>query len=117
MQLLKFEIQGITIINVYRSSESNQESLCQKLKELLNESDPCLVVGDFNVCSRAQSSSIICKWFSANKFQQIVKESTHSRGRVIDHVYVRCIGQYKYCYIQNCSGDYKINCPNLSAVM
>ena len=43
MQLLKFEISGITVVCVYRSQDSNQESLCPKLKEVISESDPLLI--------------------------------------------------------------------------
>ena len=89
MQLLHLTYDGLSIINVYRSSDCSQNLLCDKISKYIRDKDPCLVLGDFNICSRLQKQSTIANCFATHGLNQLVKESTHIKGRVIDHIYSR----------------------------
>ena len=106
MQMLKVAFNDINIINVYRSSDCGQEHFCSNMVDLINEDSSCVVLGDFNICSRLQSKSTLSKCFSNNGFHQIVREATHIQGRIIDHVYCREKNSYRILDLERYSPYY-----------
>ena len=54
---------------------------------LLDFDRQIMIVGDFNFCAVTERNHAIFKTLSLLGFHQIVSQSTHIEGRVIDHVY------------------------------
>ena len=89
LQILKIQCQDINIINVYRSSSCSRDLLVDTLENFLVPSQKTLIMGDFNICCRTEKRNRVMESLKQNRFSQLVKESTHIKGRSIDHVYVK----------------------------
>ena len=48
---------------------------------------PVLITGDFNICYIMNRTNRLIQGLERNNFTQLVKEATHTRGRLIDHAY------------------------------
>lgn len=48
-----------------------------------------LICGDFNICALENSKNNLFQSLLAENFKQIVKYSTHIKGGLIDHVYIK----------------------------
>ena len=56
---------------------------------ILTISKPTLICGDFNICIFKQPNNYITKSLIKDNFNQIVKNATHQKGGLIDHVYIK----------------------------
>ena len=89
MQLLKLESEDLEIIFIYRSEQGNTAELLQHIKDSITEDKTTVILGDFNICFNANQNNRISKYLETNKFQQLMSEATHIRGRHIDHFYFK----------------------------
>ena len=87
MQMMKQEMPGLDVINVYRSGDKSLVEAAQSLAEMINKNKPTVITGDFNVCARQDKNNQITKMLRRLGFKQLVTEATQIEGRVIDHVY------------------------------
>ena len=76
-------------INIYRSSSGSIPEALSALKDLIDNSKPNLITGDFNLCFTKNGTNSITKGLQDCGFQQLVTEATHIQGGLIDHVYWR----------------------------
>ena len=84
----KFESENLDIIGAYRSQGANDKDFIEKLKKIIDTEKITIIGGDMNVCMRANPENQICKSLSDFGFKQIVTESTHIDGGIIDHIYI-----------------------------
>ena len=89
MQLIKMGSNKLDVICLYRSSNGNLTTLLEHLKHLIPLNKTTLICGDFNICYIASRNNKVTKWLEDNRFKQLVQEPTHTKGRLIDHYYVR----------------------------
>ena len=88
-QILKVKTNNMDIFNVYRSSNGCKETLCLRLEDLIDGTQETLILGDFNICSKSEKNNSIQRCLQGHGLKQIVKEATHIRGRMIDHIYLK----------------------------
>ena len=88
-QIAMISIEGINIINVYRSSSSPRNQLSDKLEDFLNHSHESIIFGDLNICGQSERNNSIGRLLSSYGYTQLVKEATQIKGRQIDHLYVK----------------------------
>ena len=84
----KLESENLDIIGAYRSQGANDKDFIEKLKKIIDTEKITIIGGDMNVCVRANPENQICKSLSEFGFKQIVTESTHIDGGIIDHIYI-----------------------------
>merc|ERR1712240_788582 len=84
----KLESNNMDIIGVYRSQGANNKDLIEKLKMIIDNEKFTIIGGDMNVCVRENPENHITKSLTEVGFKQIVSESTHIDGGVIDHIYL-----------------------------
>ena len=48
-----------------------------------------MICGDFNICALKNPKNFLTQSLVAEKYQQIVKYSTHEKGGLLEHVYVK----------------------------
>ena len=87
LQIAKFKVGGISLMNVYRSSNHSVKETAKLLKSFIDEELDTLVTGDFNVCAVKEETNAITKMLGGLGFQLLVKDATHIQGGHIDHCY------------------------------
>ena len=95
-----------TVINIYRSSDSNDEGLLTHLERIIsakNEKD-VYICGDFNLCHIEDKNHSIFQLFQDHSFS-ITRNpltGTHKRGRCLDTIWYRgtreATSQTKFVY-------------------
>ena len=86
-QISKFEGEELTVLCVYRSY--GDMSLASDLKELIPLSGPCLVIGDFNLCSKQQVNHQVFEALKVLNFKLLTVTPTHLKGGHIDQAWFR----------------------------
>ena len=89
MQIMKFSSSDLDVISIYRSSNCNSVELLGNILKITSERKPVLITGDFNICYLMNRTNRLIQGLERKDFTQLVKESTHIRGRHIDHAYWR----------------------------
>ena len=86
-QLTAISCKDFDVVNVYRSSSC--QDISSLLLRIISEA-PAIVCGDFNIDLRKNGSQQrkIISSMRCFGFEQLVKESTHDKGGLLDHVYV-----------------------------
>ena len=73
---------------MYRSQGGSEKDLIEGLEIMINKNKTTIIGGDINVCARENPGNYITKTLTDLGFQQVVTESTHLDGGVIDHIYI-----------------------------
>ena len=84
----KLESKKIDVIGIYRSQGGNDKKMIEILKSIVDINKTTIIGGDMNVCVRAHPGNFVTKTITEWGFQQVVTESTHIDGGVIDHIYI-----------------------------
>ena len=92
MQLSQFSSPNLNIIVLYRSQQGRQRELNEYLKQMKTSGTPQLVIGDFNFCHMAKTSSPTKSFLEKESFIQLVREPTHIEGHLLDQAYIQDIG-------------------------
>ena len=79
----------LEVISVYRSKEGLINQILQELSNLIDGDKTTMICGDFNICYNSDGSNKLVKTLEGLGFKQLVQESTHIKGGLIDHVYLR----------------------------
>ena len=87
--MTKFSSKDCDIINVYRSEGADASSFMNHLKSLVQNSNACYIVGDFNI-NFIEINHAISKWLHLQGFEQLVLSPTHENGSLLDHAYIKC---------------------------
>ena len=64
-------------------------TLHEKLKAIIPSEGTCLILGDFNICSKLQSNHGIFKTLRSLNFVPLVDEATHLNGGHLDQAWLR----------------------------
>ena len=86
-QISKLESGNVTIISLYRSQMDT--TLHEQLKAIIPSEGTCLIIGDFNICSKLQSNHGIFKTLRSLNFVLLVDEATHLKGGHLDQAWLR----------------------------
>ena len=85
----------LLVICIYRKQEISCKSFCVELElfmdALPNKDKELIVVGDFNVWDdvpKDPDAKILRTLMSAYGLTQIIKDTTHNEGHILDHVYI-----------------------------
>ena len=89
MQLSKLRSANLEVIAVYRSERGNPSVLLNHIIDMISPGVNTVICGDFNICYLSQRNNKITKYLEQNGFTQLMKESTHIKGRLLDHFYFR----------------------------
>ena len=92
MQLTKFSSEFVDVISVYRSKDGNLKLLANHILNMTTPNKATVVCGDVNVCLRKNKENMLNSNLTSCGYSQLVKEATHIRGGMIDHVYYKQIG-------------------------
>ena len=78
--------EKLSVINVYRSSGC--KDFCEWLQPKMIVDKPTILCGDFNTDYRESDNRVSRFLKEKMKFRQIVVESTHEKGGLLDHVWI-----------------------------
>ena len=105
MQITKVTSEKMDVISVYRSQEEPFLSLNNQMEALIDPNKTTLVVGDFNFCYKT-SQNEFSSFMSNYKFNQLVEAATHIEGGLLDHAYLKCVGDQRVATVELCSNYY-----------
>ena len=97
--ITKLQSENMDVIGIYRSQEGNVINLIKQLESLITEGKTTVVGGDFNICALAYPKNYIIQSLQEKGFMQIVTNSTHIDGGLIDHVYLLQGKTSKFTYV------------------
>ena len=87
LQISVLESADLTVVTLYRSQADR--SLAEQLAEVIPPEGRCLVIGDFNICSRTNSNQEVFTNLVGRGFILMVSEATHLGGGRIDQAWFR----------------------------
>ena len=87
-QLIKVSNEDIEIVNVYRSQECNTRVFQDKLQYVVDPSRPTIVCGDTNIDISRDRGRGFVEFMENLGLTQMVTQSSHARGGLLDHVWV-----------------------------
>ena len=105
MQISKVTSERMDVISVYRSQEEPLVSLKNQVEALLDPHKTTLVVGDLNFCYK-NSQNLFSNFMNQSKFNQLVETATHIEGGLLDHAYLKCVGDERKATVELCSNYY-----------
>ena len=88
MQLEKLSFERVDIVQVYRSANGNAHTLIEKLIGILDDKKMTVILGDFNICTKAEPKNVVSAFLFSRGFQSMMFEPTQIIGRCIDQCYV-----------------------------
>ena len=97
--LMKLESPDSIVIGVYRSNDGDIRDLLEQIDMLIMTDKFCVIGGDFNINIMSNKNNYLTKELNEKGFVQIVKNSTHIEGGLIDHIYVRQGREKIFCWI------------------
>ena len=78
--------EKLSVVNVYRSSSCR--NFCTLLKPRIDLNWPYLICGDFNTDYQEDRNQVVTFLKEKLKFRQLVLESTHEKGSILDQVWI-----------------------------
>ena len=87
LQISVLTSANTTIIGLYRSKTNT--SLVDALQEILPENNDCVIMGDFNICSRSKPQDPVIQTLKNHGFREMVDRPTHILGGFIDMIWIR----------------------------
>ena len=88
LQITKLKSANFTVITLYRSIY--ERDMIEVLKETIPDQEPCLIIGDFNLCAKYNPNHEIFTALRTSNFKLIVSAATHIKGGHIDQAWLRC---------------------------
>ena len=85
--------ENLDVICIYRSENGLVQDLFQQLCPILTPLKPTFICGDFNLCFLKNKNNTFTQYLIKKEFSQIVKYSTHEKGGLLDHIYIKNISQ------------------------
>lgn len=91
-QITAITSDNTTIVNVYRSSDANNQTVIRSLNSIIEgETKSIILCGDFNFCHRDEKKHPIYLYLIKNHFVPTIQppKPTHREGRCIDMIWTR----------------------------
>ena len=102
-QITAITSENIIVVNLYRSSNANNQSVIRSLDSIVEAEDKSIIVcGDFNFCHRDESSNPIYTYLFDKHFRPSIQppQPTHREGRCLDMIWTRNMQNLKsFSYI------------------
>ena len=73
----------------FSSQQGRQKELNEYLKQMRNSDTPQIIIGDFNFCYLAKTSSSTKSFLEKESYHQLIMKPTHIEGHVLDQAYLR----------------------------
>ena len=98
-QITSIESSNLTIINVYRSSNSDVTNFIKSLAQVtsVNDNNSTIICGDLNLCQRDENNHPIIQFLEKNNFIAGFNppQASHKDGRCLDQVFFRLQNRVK----------------------
>jgi hypothetical protein len=114
LQMTIFESENLSVISLYRSNSDG--SLRQLLLEMIPAAGTCLVIGDFNICTRRTPNHEVFITLKSLGFKPLVTEATHFDGGHLDQAWLRVMLSIQDVYTMELYSPY-YNCKDHDALM
>ena len=88
-QITKYESLQLVSINIYRSADGNTADILENLRALENKEKANIITGDLNICALKERKGLLVRTLIEQGYKLLTKQSTHIKGRQIDHVYAK----------------------------
>ena len=88
-QITKYESLQVVSINIYRSADGNTADILENLRALENKEKANIITGDLNICALKEREGPLVRTLIEQGYKLLTKQSTHIKGRQIDHVYAK----------------------------
>ena len=88
-QITKYESPQVVSINIYRSADGSTVDILENLRALENKEKANIITGDMNICAKKEKNGPMVRALTEQGYKLLTKESTHIKGRQIDHVYAK----------------------------
>ena len=88
-QITKYESLQVVSINIYRSADGNTADILENLRALENKEKANIITGDLNICALKEREGPLVRTLTEQGYKLLTKQSTHIKGRQIDHVYAK----------------------------
>ena len=88
-QITKYESLQVVSINIYRSADGNTADILENLRALENKEKANIITGDLNICALKERKGPVITVLTEQGYKLLTKESTHIKGRQIDHAYTK----------------------------
>ena len=87
LQITVIRSEDLTVVGLYRSA--GDRNLAADLKKVVPTTGPCLVIGDFNICSAKSPNHEVFKSLKSMGFKLLTQEATHFEGGHIDQAWLK----------------------------
>ena len=87
LQITVIKSKDLTVVGLYRSA--GDRNLAADLKKVVPTTGPCLVIGDFNICSAKSPNHEVFKSLKSMGFKLLTQEATHFEGGHIDQAWLK----------------------------
>ena len=87
LQITVFKSEDLCVVGIYRSHED--KVLRMLLANVIPNSGSCLVIGDLNLCARAEPNHSVFEFLRQLGFELQIKEATHFTGGALDQAWLR----------------------------
>ena len=114
LQITILESENLCVIGLYRSNADRTLSL--HLKDLIPASGNCLIIGDFNLCTRRSPSHEVFLTMKALGFVLLVSEATHFDGGHLDQAWLRIMKSTQHVHAIELYSPY-YNCKDHDALL
>ena len=88
-QITKYESLQVVSINIYRSADGITADILENLRALENKEKANIITGDLNICALKERKGPMVRTLIEQGYKLLTKQSTHIKGRQIDHVYAK----------------------------
>ena len=87
LQITVCEAEEFCVISLYRSNRD--QNIVRLFKDIIPDVGACLVLGDINICSRAEANHPALELLRQKGFHLLVSEATHFGGGALDQAWLR----------------------------
>ena len=87
LQMTLLKSQQLYVLGLYRSKPD--KILSSELCRVIPANGPCLVIGDFNICSQKRSNHQVFNILRSLGFNLLLHEATHFEGGHLDQAWIR----------------------------
>ena len=87
LQITVLESEGLSVVTLYRSNLDT--NIVRLFTDIIPKLGNCLVIGDFNICSRTAANHPALDLLRQKGFNLLVSEATHFGGGALDQAWLR----------------------------
>ena len=77
------------LLGLTQSADGSKEEILENISSLENKEKANIITGDMNICALRERKGLLVTALTEKGYSLLTRESTHVKGRQIDHVYVK----------------------------